>query len=184
MARKLFPIFGFQSNITEVGAVETQNDRKQKSIIFISNVLFTIESKATTDNSYSCTHHFLRQNLGLLDPVFLWVMLIFPFSYLTPSSLSRNKENMINQKLTDYTVCDWASGFREHLCVSPCRQAAQAKLPCNTLQDFDRIGPPFIGSSLVTFASFPLLARLGALALGLVALSSGCRGKRAVHLKG
>lgn len=94
-------------------------------------------------------------------------------------------QGMKKTRLTRYyTRSDFASGCRAHLGLSPCRQAAKAKLLCNTLQGFHRIGPSFVGSSLVTFTSFPLLARLGALALGLVTITFGCRGKRAVHLKG
>lgn len=78
---------------------------------------------------------------------------------------------------------DLASGFGAH-CVSPCRQASQAQLFCNTLKDFHGVGSSIVGPSFVTFASFPLLARLGALALGLVTISFGCSGKGAVHLQG
>lgn len=166
MARKLFPIFRFQSNITEVRAVETQNNRKQKSIIFISNVLFTIESKATTDNIYSCTHHFLRQNLGLLGPVFLWVMLIFPFSYLTPSSLSRNKENMIKQKMTTQYVT--GPQDLENICASHradrLPRPSFLATPCKILTG---LAPPSLAPVLSPLLPFPFLPGLELLLLAL-----------------
>lgn len=68
--------------------------------------------------------------------------------------------------------------------LSPCRQVSQAQLFCNSLQTFDRVGCSLTGPALVPFAPLSLLARLGVLGLGLVSLSFGCTGKRAVHLQG